>query len=243
MKLHRELEFYINAWSAWSPQRINSSDWIDWAAKKKTSLAFKEPSVAPDIKRRRMSNLSKMSIFTALESLKDTSLKPICVFASRYGELTRTLKLLNALVDNEDLSPTDFSMSVHNTALGLFSIESANELPSSMVSAGENTFEYGLLESCAYLTKFPKHPLLYVYSDESVPAIFSEHVQQDETISIALLLSSQSNDQIKFDFFSKAGETDQTINSAEAFLEFFLSGANDLQINKAGMNWQWRRGC
>ena len=58
------------------------------------------------------------------------------VFVSRHGELARSMTLLQALADGQALSPTDFSMSVHNTAAGLCSIQGKAAIPMTSLAAG-----------------------------------------------------------------------------------------------------------
>src|SRR3990167_6452217 len=45
------------------------------------------------------------------------------VVSCRHGDMHRMISLLSSLARNEQLSPTDFSLSVHNAIVGAFSIE------------------------------------------------------------------------------------------------------------------------
>ena len=80
-----------------------------------------------------MSSLTRMAFATASSCADQLAVKPCCIFASRHGELARTVKIIESIVKLEDVSPTDFSLSVFNTALGLFSIFTENKAPSTMV--------------------------------------------------------------------------------------------------------------
>lgn len=42
------------------------------------------------------------------------------VYASRYGELERVVKLIKQQIEENEISPTGFSFSVHNSTIGLF---------------------------------------------------------------------------------------------------------------------------
>lgn len=44
------------------------------------------------------------------------------VFASRYGELERVVKLIKQKQEENEISPAGFSFSVHNSTIGLFSL-------------------------------------------------------------------------------------------------------------------------
>jgi hypothetical protein len=151
--------------------------------------------------------------------------------------------MLNSIVKQDDLSPTDFSMSVHNTSLGLFSIETNNKLPSTVISAGEDSFCYGLLESCIFLSKHPNTPVLFIYTDEAAPSVFSHFIKQDcKTLSIALLLTSQGQDLIHYKYAHQEHTKRRLIESqAESFLRFYLSGAQLLELQGKNKVWSWKR--
>ncbi|WP_082627241.1 beta-ketoacyl synthase chain length factor [Colwellia sp. TT2012] len=44
------------------------------------------------------------------------------IFASQHGDLAKTITLIKDAALGENLSPTKFSLSVHNATTGLFSI-------------------------------------------------------------------------------------------------------------------------
>ncbi len=243
-----EVNFTVESWSAWSTSKTQLADWSSWA----NNQFFTATEMAPDIsmipamKRRRMSSLTKMAFATALDCVKDTDEHPNCIFASQHGELTRTVKILNTLVDMEDVSPTDFSLSVHNTALGLFSIHTHNKQPATTVAAGEDSFGYGLLEAAILLARFPDTPVLLVFFDEPLPQPLSKLLDKpEEAISIALLLSSRAiNNSVDIKIamnFNHVEKNTAVDNSAEAFLKFLLSESPIGQAKTARMNWQWEK--
>jgi hypothetical protein len=91
------------------------------------------------------------------------------VFASQHGELGYTVALLRALAAREPLSPTLFSLSVHNAAAGLLSTARADRGESTAVAAGEETLGYALLEAHCQFIADPQRPLLMVYGDAPLP--------------------------------------------------------------------------
>lgn len=91
------------------------------------------------------------------------------VFASQHGELGYTVALLRALAAGEPLSPTLFSLSVHNAAVGLLSTARADRGEATAVAAGEETLGYALLEAHCQFVADPERPLLIVYGDAPLP--------------------------------------------------------------------------
>ena len=61
------------------------------------------------------------------------------VCGSAYGELGVSADILNAIKEDEPISPTDFQNSVYSTALSYLSIVSENHNEMLTISSGENT--------------------------------------------------------------------------------------------------------
>jgi hypothetical protein len=238
------LKFSIESWSAWSESKPEKKDWQAWANGQYFSADLSEPDVnfVPAMKRRRMSRLSKMVFATANDCVHELQVKPLCIFASRHGELTRTLKIIQAIVSGGDVSPTDFSMSVHNTALGLFSIFKENPQPSSMVVAGEVTFGAALLEAHTYLQRFPDVPVLLVYADEPVPLpLVSPDGQPGEALCVALLLKTNPSPDFMMTYTASANVFTPGLNLACKFLSFYLGEKSTLTVNTQRAIWGWTK--
>ena len=240
--------FTIESWSAWSPSKPQTSDWLEWANNRPFTSQSATPDVSmiPAMKRRRMSNLTKMAFATALDCVKDSKQQPNCVFASQHGELERTVKILNSLVADDDVSPTDFSLSVHNTALGLFTIHTGNNQPATTVAAGEDSFGYGLLEAALLLERFPETPVLLVYFDQPLPSPLSQLIEQEtESVSVALMLTTKRTKSAKAEIsmnFNYNGNGMSDSNSPVTdFLKFYLSNGDNGHANTKRMCWNWKK--
>ena len=138
--------------------------------------------------RRRLSQLSKMTLDVAFGAAEGGAHMPT-VFASRRGEVSRMAGLLESICRESEASPTAFSLSVHNTASGLFSIQSGNQQPSTAIAAGHDTVASALLEACGQLANGAPEVLL-VISEEMMPEVYSSMAEQDEhTVAGAFLLA------------------------------------------------------
>ncbi len=87
--------------------------------------------------------------YRALDGAVDVPL----IFCSRYGEAARSVELLTQLAHDEVLSPTSFSLSVHNAAAGLFSIARRDSANSVAIAAGEASAALGVIEACGLLAE------------------------------------------------------------------------------------------
>ncbi len=135
------LHFRLRAWAAWLPGQI-------------------EPAAAeslPLLLRRRIGGLGQQALRAAW-SLPDSAAARL-IFASRHGEFGRTLSILDALAKGEEISPADFTLSVHHALAGLLSIARGNRHGHTTIAAGRESFGFGLLEALSCLVEKPAEPV------------------------------------------------------------------------------------
>ncbi|MDQ5918295.1 MAG: hypothetical protein QG660_1407, partial [Pseudomonadota bacterium] len=105
------------------------------------------------------------------------------------GELQRTVDLLSNLAQSEEMSPTLFSLSVPNSAAGIFSIARGDHAPATAIAAGVESFGYGLLEAYLRTQQEPTRPIVYVYADAPAPHPLGQQPGDPEAVfAIGLLI-------------------------------------------------------
>ena len=190
------LSLSVSKWSAYSP---GVTDLVGWQAWEKGDLAISGP-VAPDVKfvapmmRRRLSSLSRMAFRVAADCLEDESALPTFVLCSRYGEYARSYSILEDVAANNPASAAAFSMSVHNTATSLFSIETKNRSSSTALAGGEATLETGFLEAWSLLVNRAAASVLLIYHDERLPELYEAQkttVAHDGALAMLLRLPEE----------------------------------------------------
>ena len=77
-------------------------------------------SQLPMMIRRRLNLAEKLAIASMLKSYENSDVNVI--FASKFGEIDRSIKLIEQYKQENEVSPIEFSMSVHNTTPSVFSI-------------------------------------------------------------------------------------------------------------------------
>lgn len=229
------IELYLTSWAVWTPvSAMAQQDASD-------SLPDVPPLTAvPAMTRRRLSKLTKLAFDVALNTVSPQQ-QLSTIFASRHGDLHKTLGLLQQLAQQEDISPTQFALSVHNAISGQFSIFTQNFADSTAIAAGADSLHYALLEATARLRTEPQlQQVLVVYADEPVPAPYQPFCQ-DPSVPIALaLLLGRDGDKLLFnmqpDGASKA-EGDQALQLLP------LLRGDVTELNVAGHNryWLWQR--
>ncbi|HLW70769.1 MAG TPA: beta-ketoacyl synthase chain length factor [Candidatus Binataceae bacterium] len=238
--------FRVADWMAYALGLETREAWRAWAR----GLGNPEPDNArtaatlPPMLRRRISKVGQMA-FRASYALSEQRTARL-VFCSRHGELDRTLRVLRSLIASEQMSPTDFTLSVHNALAGLLSIIWGNTAGHTAIAAGADSFAYGLMEAVASLQAESGAPVMLVYFDDLVPPPYDEIADSvDNCLALALLLEPprDDGDDLMFAFESHASAPVQLSASAQAldFLSFMLSGERERSFVGERAQWRWRR--
>lgn len=115
------------------------------------------------------------------------------VLASRYGAMTNTLELLKLINQNETLSPTAFSLSVHNAAVGIGSQLTTNRGGHTAIAAGRHTLAEGLTECYARL-KDGAQVIVLMVSDCHLQDEYAVFGESEQDVQFALLLRLPDTD-------------------------------------------------
>ena len=122
--------------------------------------------------RRKLSPVGKIAMSTMLECYGENSDDIKLVYASRYGELERVVKLIKQEHEENEISPTGFSFSVHNSTVGLFSLLKKIYSSYNSIAGGEESFSVGLLDA--------------IMNREKTLFCYAESVDRYESISILI---------------------------------------------------------
>jgi len=166
--------FNIDQWQAWAPGIQSPDEWARWSgAPWLPPLNAAQPDVAflPALQRRRLSRLARMAFAVAWPLAQAHSALPL-VFVSRHGDTQRTFALLDDLAQQEPLSPTQFSLSVHNASIGLWSILRGDTSEMTALAAEGDGLEHGLLEA-ALLLQAGAPEVLLVIAEDSPPDAYA----------------------------------------------------------------------
>lgn len=232
----------ILSWWAMAPDRGTRDAWRQWA--KDNALTAEYPGVLPGCSHIPMMSLRRMSIGTrlAVESglilLKDSP-ADMAIFTSRHGELERTHKILQNLHQQQPLSPTDFAMSVHNTAAGWLTIMAKNTLPTTSLAAGEDSFQQGMIEAQAVLATGSAERVLLIDFDGIVPDVYRPFARENSVpYAVALLLESGGTLQCQA---TTAEQVNQQEPQGLSFVRGWLGADDEFTVPGPRHGWLWKR--
>ncbi|MDZ4776923.1 MAG: beta-ketoacyl synthase chain length factor [Alphaproteobacteria bacterium] len=128
--------------------------------------------------RRRMSRFEICAVRCAL-GLVQPETEETLVLASRYGGMATAYALLESLAAGDILSPSDFSISVHNAAPGLASQIARNRAGHTAVASDARTFAAGLTEAAARIADGETSVVL-VFAEQALPDVYAEVEEIDD---------------------------------------------------------------
>lgn len=135
---------------------VHIEDWVAWTADSAFVIppahALDARSVEPILPRmlRRRLNATGRAACEAVALLDDGNNQPL-IHASRHGDVSSSLNMLQGLNAGDPVSPASFSMSVHNAVLGVYSIASQHHGPTLALGACGNEFDALINEARGYL--------------------------------------------------------------------------------------------
>jgi Beta-ketoacyl synthase, N-terminal domain len=231
----------IENWAFWSPESQTPSGWRDyWQAGAAAPRHSDVPDDAiPTNHRRRMSALSRLAVQIGLDAVRE-SRADFLVFCSQHGELGRSRGLLGSIASGQELSPTYFSQSVHNTSAGLYTIISQSRVPATALASGASTFAYGWLEAEAYLVENPTARVLLVSYDDLLPAEYLPYSKQRQCMyAVGFTLCAVPVGGLALEVV--AAEADELLPMAPLFVAWWLSAEPAMRITADGQGWAWSR--
>lgn len=228
------MNFRIDRWSAIAPGLTSHDDWVHWLSTPNQLGVELDPvslKQFPSLIRRRFGALGKCAMGAVLPLIGGDECLP-CVFASRHGNSALTLELLSGIAEADDMSPTGFSLAVHNAISGLFTIARKDTSPVTSIAATEGLVIHALIEAVGQLETSPA--VLCVIYDLPLPDLVKEYETIHFPYAVAMVLS-RSDDGLCLSSSSalKAGEgANEELNGLMRFLTgmqyFYETSVNGL---------------
>ncbi|MDD0973679.1 beta-ketoacyl synthase chain length factor [Pseudomonas fontis] len=236
------ITFNIRQWRAWAPGLESAADWQGWSTDARLPAQgdlAPDVSFLPALQRRRLSRLARMAFsvgWPLAEGLGDLPL----VFVSRHGETPRTFDILSDLAAEQPLSPTQFSLSVHNAVIGMWSIMRGETSEMTALAAAGDGFEQGLLEAATLLHEGAPAVLLII-SEEQPPAAYRPTIDDVPfPYALGLLLEPGNNWQLALGESHAAAEPAAHPHALN-WLRHLLLGHTSFHHTWNQRTWNWQR--
>lgn len=234
------MQFDIRGWRAWAPGLSTNEDWNAWLRQPVLAAAGMEstqPDVSflPAMQRRRLSPLARMA-FQVAWPLADMQNKQPVVFCSRHGETPHNLGLLTELGKGESLSPTRFSLSVHNAVIGLWSMFRDDTSEMTAIAATENGLEQAVLEA-VLLLHAGANSVLVIVAEEQQPELYQPWIDDVPFAhALALQIMPGNNYSLRMQAEAKTATDDHRVPPALRVLPLLLGTQRAVDCG----HWQWQ---
>lgn len=154
------------------------------------------PEILNARERRRASPPVRLALNAAREAVSQSGIPEnecASAFGSSCGDGVTLHHLLEALADPEGLvSPTQFHNSVHNAAIGYWSIGTGARLAATSIAAQDQTFGATFLKACMQAT-LEKLPVLLAVFDMPFPEPLHSVHPLSGPFSVALVLTAEKS--------------------------------------------------
>jgi len=125
----------------------------------------------PMMQRRRLSPLARAAVAVAWRCSQGQADMPT-VFFSRHGESRHYFEMLDGLAAGEEVSPSRFSLSVHNAVAGLCSLAKASFAPYLALAGGDEGLFAAFLEAHGWLAENACPQVLVVCYEQPLPEAY-----------------------------------------------------------------------
>lgn len=231
------INFQIDSWAAIAPGLSTEGDWIRWFSAAKPLIGELEATPLKQFHpmiRRRFGRLGKCAMGAVLQVLsKDVNMPS--VFASRHGDAELTVSLLKGIAANDDMSPTDFSLAVHNAVSGLCTIARKDTSTVTSIASVKNLTVQALIESIAQLQDSEK--VLCVMYDLPLPAMFETYQDYDFPYAIAFILTRCDKGGLLFKASEAIDVSNETSNEPLNFIRFLVGECTQFSVDVGGVCW------
>lgn len=157
---------YLEDWRGWLPSERGHT------VPRQRQIDARPGTSLPPMLRRRLDEPGR-AVCDLLAALDPEARHPL-IHASRHGDTRHTLAMLEELVAGAPLSPTRFSMSVHNAVLGVHSIARQHHRPLQALGACGQEFEALMTEAAGYLAE-GHSAVVVVFAEGPLPEAYADH--------------------------------------------------------------------
>jgi Beta-ketoacyl synthase, N-terminal domain len=230
-------DFNLCQWSAWAPGLSVSDDRLIEPG----NVAV--PKNVPKMLQRRLTPLAK-AVFNVAEPCVDHGKLLPVVFSSAHGEICKSLDMLKTIQAGLELSPTAFSLSVHNAIAGLFSIAYGNSQEITVLAPGQEGIAPAFIEALGMLHEGADEVLIILY-DEPIAdfypiAPFNLNTALPCVLGLRIALTGVG---LALQFCRSSQSRDDGEHPVQllALIRFLLAEEQSLSLGNQGHSWTWHK--
>jgi len=197
-----------------------------------------EVGFLPMLQRRRLSPLARAASAVAWRC-RQVGGDMASVFFSSHGESHYYFEMLEGIAAGGEVSPSRFSLCVHNAIAGLSSFHSESFLPYVALAGGTEGLFAAFLEAAGCLLETPK--VLLVCYGQPLPEAYRPYLATpDNTWALGLVLAVAEEPGLKLRLARRAGVGPASAeDGSQGLAQTILDGRRSAQCRLERSVWRW----
>lgn len=190
----------------------------------------------PMMQSRRLSPLARAACAVAWHCRQQCGDMP-SVFYSNHGESQYYFEMLQGMAEGEKVSPSRFSLCVHNAIAGLSSFHGASYQPYVSLAGGTEGLFAAFLEAAGMLLETPR--VLLVCYEQALPEAYRTYPASSEnTWALAMVLSGTDEPGRRLRLTRRPGQ-EGAEDSAQSLIQAILEGRRSSVCRQERSIWRW----
>ncbi|TAN67918.1 MAG: hypothetical protein EPN17_10410 [Methylobacter sp.] len=239
------VDFVVREWNVWGQGMDCHENEREWS-EHQTCIQAKKALIPVRVSKavqRRLSSLAR-AVFNAAGACIDSNNTVPIVFSSAHGEVNKSLEMLKNMQKGEEVSPTVFSLSVHNAISGLFSIAYDYHQEITVIAPGQEGIAPAFIEAVGLLQEHHTEVLIVFY-DEPLSDFYPSlpfSVNAPAICALALRISlSGSGLSLRFCRSPEHRDDGEHALQIFSFLKFLVAEDKSLVLGNHRHSWEWHK--
>ncbi|MEC4747108.1 beta-ketoacyl synthase chain length factor [Methylomicrobium sp. Wu6] len=243
--VYKVADFVLSDWSICAPGLHGREGWGGFrtGAREIDNALPKIPDFIPKLQQRRLSPLARL-VFNAIDQCLNPGETLPTVFSSAHGEVGKALEMLQMIQAGEELSPTVFSLSVHNAIAGLYSIVYHNQQEITVMAPGLDGLAPAFLEALGLLQEGAGQVLVVLY-DEPIAEFYPLapfKLNAEFPCALALRLSLDGAGMaLRLRRAPECRDDREQPLQLPPFIDFLLGDSTESGLIFEGRGWRWEK--
>ena len=182
-----ELSFSLRHWCLWQSEQVSTQQAWPGGQVLPVDGGSADVSFLPMMQRRRLSPLARAACAVAWRCRERAGDMP-SVFFTHHGESQYYFEMLQGMAAGEAVSPSRFSLCVHNAIAGLYSLQTGSVLPYVSLAGGTEGLFAAFIEASGLLLEVPQ--VLVVCYEQPLPEAYRAYLSvENKTWALAMVLA------------------------------------------------------
>jgi hypothetical protein len=231
--------FTLKHWRLWQSEAVSSPESWPCGEVLPSNGGHADVGFLPMMQSRRLSPLARAACSVAWHCRQADGNDLPTVFYSAHGESKNYYEMLTGMAAGEGVSPSQFSLSVHNAIGGLSSLHSTNTMPYVSLAAGTEGLFGAFIEAAGLLLEVQR--VLVVCYEQPLPDAYQAYLPTARnTWALAMVLAGGGEPGFHLRLTRESpGDTTPAADSDSNLIDAILSNRRAGHCRFERSQWRW----